>query len=117
MRRCIWCLLTEPDVTFENLTHSIPKALGGKSICKNVCDSCNSYFGNQIGGYPSVEAIIKETFNVSRVGLLDTQNQIGKNKALPKISSIYFDIDIKRHKIKLKSSYSHNKGFQEDRKS
>ena len=113
MKICIWCRLTDEEATFNKLAHTIPKSLGGKSICINVCDNCNSFFGNRCNGYPSVEAIIKETFNVSRVRLLDTQMQIGKNKPLTRFSSLYFDVDIKKHKMGLKASYKHQRDFQE----
>lgn len=63
--------------------------------------------------HPSVETIIKETFNISRVRLLDTQKQIGKNKVLTRFSSIYFNVDLKKHKIDLKASYKYQRGFQE----
>lgn len=113
LRHCIWCRKTEKETTFNKLAHTIPQTLGGKDICRNVCDECNAYFGNHHNGSPSVETIIKETFNISRIRLLDTETHVGKNKPIAKFSSIYFKVDLKKHKIELKQSYKLQSGFQE----
>jgi hypothetical protein len=113
LKHCIWCRKTEEESPFKRLAHTIPQALGGKDTCINVCDTCNHYFGIHFQGSPSIETIIKETFNISRVRLLDTDRNIGKNKAIAKFSSIYFDVDLKNHKIELKLSYRLRKSFQE----
>lgn len=113
MRHCIWCRKNEHKVTFKKLAHTIPRGLGGKDICSNVCDFCNDFFGRHSQGLPSIETIIKETFNISRVRLLSTENDIGKNKSLTKFSSIYFNVDLKKYKVDLKLSYKLQKGFQE----
>ncbi len=113
MNHCIWCRKTEQQVAFNKLAHTIPKSLGGQDICSNVCDTCNAFFGNHYQGDPSVETVIKETFNISRVRFLDHENHIGKNKPMTKFSSIYFNVDLKKHKIDLKTSYRLQKGFQE----
>ncbi len=113
MKKCVWCRKTEQQTSFKKLAHTIPKSLGGQDICINVCDVCNAFFGTHDRGSPSVETIIKETFNISRVRLLDTDKQIGKNKPLAKFSSIYFNVDLKKYKIDLKISYKLQKGFQE----
>lgn len=113
MKHCIWCRKTEQETEFKKLAHTIPKSLGGQYICENVCDICNSFFGNHYNGYPSVETIIKETFNISRVRFLNTDNGVGKNKPMTKFSSIYFNVNLKKNKIELKSSYKYQKGFQE----
>lgn len=112
MKHCIWCHRKEEAVSFKRLAHTIPQTLGGKNICINVCDECNHAFGNHYQGAPSVETIIKETFNISRVRLLDRKNDIGKNKTLAKFSSIYFKIDLNKNKIELKGSYKYQQGFQ-----
>jgi hypothetical protein len=67
-RKCIWCLETEPNVTFIKKAHSIPKSLGGQHYNKNVCDGCNSYFGNRDShnGKYSIEVALKEAFSISR---------------------------------------------------
>ena len=95
------------------LAHTIPQTLGGQNICSNVCDICNDFFGRHYQGSPSIELILKETFNISRMRFLHSQNEIGKNKALAKFSSTYFDVDLKKHKINLKLAYKLQKGFQE----
>lgn len=113
MRHCIWCRKTEKEATFNKVAHTIPKALGGQDICENVCDVCNEFFGKHFQGTPSVEAIIKETFNISRVRMLNRKNDFGKNKAMTKFSSLYFKVDLNKDKIELKPSYRYQKGFQE----
>ena len=114
MKNCIWCRRTEYETTFNNLAHTIPETLGGKDICSNVCDGCNTFFGQHFQGSPSIDVVIKETFNISRVRLLNTETQIGKNKPLAKPSSQYFKIDYRKHKVVLQSSYNINykKGFK-----
>jgi hypothetical protein len=113
IRQCIWCLKSEGQVTFKKLAHTVPQSLGGQKICKNVCDDCNAFFGNHYKNSPSIETIIKETFNISRMRFLAVQNGIGKNKAMSKFSSIYFKVDSKKNKVDLKLSYRLQKGFQE----
>lgn len=44
---------------------------------------------------------------------MQTDNEIGKNKAMPKFSSIYFNVDFIKNKLSLKASYKHNAHFQE----
>lgn len=113
LRICIWCRQTEEKVSFKKVAHTIPQSLGGKNICCNVCDSCNLVFGSHYQGSPSVETIIKETFNVSRMRFLNSNNQIGKNKKLPRFSSIYFDVNFNKRKIDLKLAFRLQAGFQE----
>jgi hypothetical protein len=92
-KQCIWCLEYEPKVTFNKDAHVFPKSLNGNRICKEVCDSCNGYFGSkQNPSTPSVEIALKEPLNISRSILLengrfkseyftfDRQNQIAKPK-------------------------------------
>ena len=112
MKICIWCKKDESQNTFNTLAHSIPKSLGGKNICKNVCDKCNNYFGNIQDKLPSVEETLKEIFYISRVRLLGKEN-IGKNKALARIKSTYFNIDVVKSKMSLKPRFLLEKHFQE----
>ena len=112
MKHCIWCRKTEQETSFNKVAHTIPQTLGGKNICKNVCDICNGFFGQHYQGFPSVETVIKETFNITRIRLLDKEN-FGKNKAVAKFSSQYFKVDLKKHKLDLKPAYRLQKGFQE----
>lgn len=113
MKKCIWCSRKEPKVEFKKLAHTIPQTLGGKNICQNVCDECNLYFGSYNNKMPPIETVIKETFNISRARFLQTNNEIGKNKAMPKFSSIYFKVDFVKNKFELKASYKHHRFFQE----
>jgi hypothetical protein len=113
VKKCIWCSISEPKTEFKKLAHTIPQTLGGKNICQNVCDKCNLYFGSYNHKLPPIETVIKETFNISRARFLQHENEIGKNKAMPKFSSIYFNVDFVKNKLTLKSSYKHNAHFQE----
>ncbi len=111
-KKCIWCCRTG-NVTFNKKAHTIPQNLGGNEICKNVCDECNLFFGTHYKGSPSVEATIKETFNISRAKFLAVDNKIGKNKPMTKFSSEYFNLNLKKHLLTLKPKYKLQKGFQE----
>lgn len=113
MKKCIWCSKTEQNVEFKKLAHTIPQSLGGKNICENVCDECNLYFGIHSDKSPPIETVIKETLNVSRGRLLKSDNQIGKNKSMPKFSSIYFNVDFTKNTFKLKASYKYDSLFQQ----
>ena len=112
MKHCIWCKRTEQETTFYKQAHTIPQSLGGQNICINVCDVCNLFFGQHYQGSPSVETVIKETFNITRIRLLGKEN-VGKNKILPKFSSQYFKIDFIKNRLELKPAYRLQKGFQE----
>jgi hypothetical protein len=113
MKKCIWCSKTEGKTEFKRIAHTIPQTLGGKNHCVNVCDECNLYFGSYQNKMPPIETVIKETFNISRAMFLKTNNEIGKNKALPKFSSNYFNVNFNKNTISLKPSYKHNSLFQE----
>jgi hypothetical protein len=113
LKKCIWCSGTETKSTFNKLAHTIPKNLGGKKICVNVCDSCNEYFGNYNNKLPPIETVIKETFNLSRALFLSSHNEIGKNKSMAKFSSIYFNVDFEKRKFSLKPAYKYSNVFQE----
>lgn len=91
-KKCIWCLKEEPEVTFLTKAHTIPKSLGGQNHNPNVCDSCNQYFGSRQYQYYSIETALKETFNVTRFRLLQTQ--ISKKK-VGEFKSIFFNWKIK----------------------
>lgn len=114
LKFCIWCKKDETSNSFNTLAHTIPKSLGGKKICKNVCDECNKYFGNYQENTPSIETIIKETFNISRyIFIISQKNQIGKNKKIPRYSSTYFNISKTKNTLTLKQSYKLQPKFQE----
>ncbi|MCO5287647.1 MAG: HNH endonuclease [Chitinophagaceae bacterium] len=113
MKKCIWCRQDENKTTFNKTAHIVPQALGGEQICENVCDKCNEFFGSHFQKFPSVETIIKEAFNISRIRFLIHFGEIGKNKILTKPTSHFFDIDIKKRKFELKLAYKLQKGYQE----
>jgi hypothetical protein len=79
-----------------------------------VCDTCNAYFGNITEKLPAIETVLKETFNISRAFFHLNNNDIGKNKSLPKFSSVYFNLDVKRLKFSLKAKYKYHRYFQEN---
>ena len=114
MKKCIWCNKSEKETSFKTKAHTIPKGLGGITICENVCDSCNFYFGNNQNGSPSIELIIKETFNLSKFCLLNTGSQTINNKNSPHYSSVYFTVDFQKGKIDIKNKYKLRSGFQEN---
>lgn len=114
MKKCIWCLCEDNEVKFSNRAHIVPQQLGGELICENVCDKCNSHFGNSTTSNPSVEAIIKEAFNLSRTFFLKSEGDVGKNKSMVKYSSVYFNLDLPNHKLSLKPRYKFHRHFQEN---
>lgn len=111
MKICIWCTESQKQKSFNDLAHSIPKSLGGKNICENVCDDCNHYFGNINDRLRSIEETIKEVFYISRVRFLG-KGKIGKNKPIARIKSTYFNIDIDKGKFSLKTKFTLTKDFQ-----
>jgi len=108
MRKCIWCQRTENETPFEKKAHTIPKSLGGKRICKNVCDSCNHYFGSPKPNEPAPELVLKEILNISKFYLLKSVNV-----KTTRYKSVYFKINFETFKIKLKLKYSFKVGYQE----
>ncbi|QOD13087.1 hypothetical protein IEE84_01905 [Psychrobacter sp. 28M-43] len=49
VKKCVFCLKSEPYVSFENRPHVIPEFLGNKHLLHyDECDQCNSEFGNTI---------------------------------------------------------------------
>lgn len=109
MKRCIWCLKSEDDVSFLKKAHTFPVSLGGKSLCDNVCDICNHYFGSPTPQAPSIEVVFKEIFNLSKHILLS----YNKEKKLPRFKSEYFNFDVKKGIIRLKPRYALRQSFQE----
>ncbi len=114
-KKCLWCLKQSPAVTFDNKAHTIPKSLGGLSLNPNVCDSCNSYFGNRNSNNStySIEEALKETFNISRRRMLEsgeTKRKIGRFK------SKFFEIKERngKYRVVIKPSFRFTKGFQEE---
>lgn len=112
-KQCIWCLKNENEVSFNNVAHTIPDALGGIHICKNVCDLCNSFFGNTQNNLPSIDESFKEVFIISRQRLL--RSNVSENKSqLQRPKSRYFEIDFNKKQIKIKKTLKHNIVFQQN---
>ncbi|MCB0534126.1 MAG: hypothetical protein KDD14_18125, partial [Saprospiraceae bacterium] len=114
MKRCLWCLKEEGVTQFLNQAHTIPKSLGGKDINPNICDSCNSYFGNRNAqDRISVEEILKETFCITRERIQESTRQINPNKK-GRFKSRFFEIRTKngKPKLRIKSAFKLKKGFQ-----
>lgn len=114
MKKCIWCFKTEESASFNDKAHTVPQSLGGKKICESVCDSCNHFFGEHSNGLPSIETVLKEAFNISRIILLHHKGEIGKNKIVKRPSSVYYDIDLKNWKVKPKAAYKLRPFFQQN---
>ena len=110
MKKCIWCSQDENNVNFLKKAHTFPQSLGGKNICENVCDSCNSYFGNKENKFPSVEIALKEILNLSKHLLLHNTNE----KPTKRFTSEYFNFNTTANTIKYKMKYQFKKGFQEE---
>jgi hypothetical protein len=106
-------LKTDNEVTFNKLAHTIPKSIGGKEICSNVCDACNHFFGTGHNSQPAIETVIKETFNITRAKLLEPLYEIGKNKTLTHFTSVYFNVNFINRSISVKPAFRLKKGFQE----
>lgn len=109
-KKCIWCSKNEEETSFKNIAHTIPQSLGGLYSCDNVCDSCNSFFGNRTSHLPAVEMVFKETFAAARYRFLNPTLHEKSKKQQSRYKSVYFDI--KNDKFKLKSQYKFNKSFQ-----
>lgn len=111
MKKCLWCLKLETEVTFNKRAHTIPKSLGGENINANVCDKCNEYFGNKQEEKFSIEEALKEGFNITRKRILMSSNP---KKQVGNFKSRFFDIKEKKGKLKLefKSSFRFDSDFQ-----
>lgn len=109
---CIWCLEQSPEVTFDKKAHTIPKSLGGQNYNRNICDTCNEYFGtrNNHNNTYSIEEALKETFIISRQRFLqeNTKRKVGRFK------SKFFDVKFKngKYRLNVKRSFKFTPGFQ-----
>jgi hypothetical protein len=108
-KTCIWCRKEESVANFNRQAHIFPKSLGGKRVCQQVCDECNTYFGSKQAGLPSVEIALKEPLNISRLYLI---SQLNKKVKSPRFKSEYFEYNLSRQLIKPKYKYSLISGFQ-----
>ena len=106
MKKCIWCSKDENNTTFDKKAHTIPKSLGGVNICDNVCDNCNTYFGNRCDGLPAIELVLKEFFHLSQYLLLGAIHEPTRHK------SVYFNFNKQKKQLTLKPKYSVKQSFQ-----
>lgn len=107
MKICIWCRRSTGVVPFNKKAHTFPDSIGGMSICEDVCDECNEYYGNKNNEGLSVEIVFKEALNLSKALLLrNTGNNYWHR-------SEFFAVDWKNRIIKHKKKYSTNPRFQE----
>jgi hypothetical protein len=113
MKKCLWCLNEEPEVTFKKRAHTIPKSLGGQNYNRNVCDDCNAYFGNKQEVNYSIEEALKETFNITRRRLLFSGKQ---KRQVGKFKSRFFDIKERNGKprLSIRPSFRLNSTFQKE---
>lgn len=110
-RICIWCQRPEGKVSFIREAHIFPQSLGGKRLCSNVCDECNTYFGSKQSKLPSVEVALKEPLNISRMFIM-SNNPKYKNRSIPRFKSEYFKYDLKNQVLTPKFQYSRISDFQ-----
>lgn len=98
---CIWCgRSVHEGASFMNIPHILPKGLGGKETCVDVCDDCNSYFGTaRDGDRLSCDHAVKEVLQLCRLFLLG-----GESKR--KFSSSLFHSRNGKFKKKLNFAFS-----------
>lgn len=112
VKKCVWCGQLDEVTSFDKEAHTIPKSLGGKNICSEVCDSCNSYFGNRNGYDYPIEIALKEMFNPTRFLLNLSFGQFGKGKDLHRFKSEIFDINFQQQSISFKKKFNLDKDSQ-----
>jgi len=108
-KQCIWCCKQPPHATFLRAAHTFPRSLGGKTICSNVCDSCNTYFGSPTKE-PAIEVVLKEILNISRFFLLSQTHSL---KESGRFKSVFFNYNLSTQTIRIKPKYSLKQGYQE----
>ena len=98
--KCIWCGRTKEDgASFYHIPHILPKALGGKETCFDVCDDCNSYFGDDRSEYGiSQDEAVKGILQIAQQFL----TLYPKREKSP-----IFNYFVKEHRITLKRSFKH----------
>lgn len=99
--QCIWCEKKEPEVSFENKPHVLPRSLGGNEIGFDICDDCNAYFGKATSGKPALDFVFKEIFNAYR---FFSQNL--NPESYKKFHSAFFNYYHKKHLIKIKNNFN-----------
>jgi len=109
--KCIWCLKSNPEVSFLTKPHTIPKKLNANKIGFDICDQCNQYFGSDNKEEKvkyAIDKITKEIFNVHKF-LLENKKDSNSWK---KFKSQFFDYYHKDKTLKIKLDYRRNIGFE-----
>jgi|SRR5690606_10315244 len=107
---CIFCKRKEPEVTFDEKPHTMPRSLGSNSIGFDVCDGCNHYFGepDNLSTPPlTIEVCVKEILGLTKY-LLQHQQKTQNTR----LKSIYFEFWASTGKLKVKSKYKFTYNFQ-----
>ena len=93
--KCIWCGRTKEDgASFDHVPHILPKALGGQETCTDVCNDCNSFFGDDRSKYGiSQDEAVKGILQVGK-------HYFSMNPQQEK--SPIFNYFVSKHKISLK---------------
>ena len=98
---CIWCKLSEPNITFHTEPHIAPKALGCTQIGFDICDSCNHYFGTANNSEPNTNLIFSEVFKSIRLFSTTRDENSWRN-----YKSAYFEYRYKDNSIRLKKTFN-----------
>ena len=110
--QCIFCLKKQPEISFSEKPHTMPRSLGSDSIGVDICNDCNHYFGQPDKlSFPQlcIEVCVKEVFGMIKHLLNASRNDnYGKNNRL---RSIFFEYRHSESKIKIKSNFQYNHRF------
>lgn len=107
---CLFCKRNEPEATFNEKPHTMPRSLGSNSIGFDVCDECNHYFGqpDKLSNPPlTIELCVKEILGLTKYLLQHQQKPQNV-----RLKSIYFEFWASTGKLKVKSKYRFTYDFQ-----
>lgn len=111
---CLFCKKSEPEVTFKERPHSVPKKMGGRNIGFDICDECNHYFGTvdkTITPNLAVEVCVKEILNLTKY-IVDMAQAKNREETLPYHRSIYFNVFQGKNLIQFKRQFSTKRSFE-----
>ncbi|SDL84699.1 HNH endonuclease [Pedobacter antarcticus] len=110
---CLWCSLDAETskLSFLKKAHTIPQSLGGKFLCKEVCDTCNHYFGSPGFNKMAIEVILREAFELTRNMVFTNQKKRSNHYA--RFKSNFFKLNVENRTFSLKQIYSIRPGFQQ----
>jgi HNH endonuclease len=112
LKKCLWCLKDENEVSFNKDAHIIPQSLGANKLSKNECDDCNSFFGSRNNQKPAIDLVIKEAFNLTRHRILLAIGSTNQKFDIPKFRSRYFKVNAKNNNWSIRQSFKLRRGFQ-----